>query len=278
MNPIYIVLIALGGFMALLFILYLFAIKTRVGNKDVDRLIAYKYAHRGFHGDGAEENSMTAYERAIEHGYGIEIDVRFSKEGELVVFHDETLTRVCGIDKRVADLTVAELKKLKLGNTEDTIPTFAELLEYVDGRVPLLIEIKQDMGEGDVASAAAEMLKDYKGDYLIQSFNPKAVAVFKKKLPNAVRGILSDNFFRDEERRKPVYFFLKNLMLNFLCRPDFVSFNYEEWNRAFTLRFVKRVFRAPLFAWTIRSRYGEKKAESLGFKGMIFENYESEVK
>ena len=278
MHPIYIVLIALGGFIALLFLTYLFAIKTRNGNKDMERLLDRKYAHRGFHGEGAEENSLTAYERAIERGYGIEIDIRFSKDGELVVFHDETLKRVCGIDKKVVDLTVAELKELKLGNTEDTIPTFAEFLKYINGRAPLLIEIKQDMGEGDVASAAAEVLKDYKGDYLIQSFNPKAVAVFKKKLPSAVRGILSDNFFREKERRKPLYFFLKNLMLNFLCRPDFVSFNHEEWERSFTLRFVKRVYGSTLFAWTVRSAEDEKKATALGFKGIIFENYESEAK
>ena len=276
MEPIFIVLIALGGAILALITLYLFAIKTRNGNKDMEKYIDFKYAHRGLHGEGAEENSLTAYERAIEKGYGIEIDIRFSRDGELVVFHDDTLKRVCGVDKRVSDLTVAELKELKLGNTEDTIPTFSELLKIIDGRVPLLIEIKQDMGEGNVAAAAVPLLKEYKGDFLIQSFNPMAVAVFKKEMPHVVRGILSDNYFRSKDRRKPIYFFLKNLMLNFLCRPDFVSFNHHEWKKSFTLRFVKSFYGSTLFAWTLRSEEEERAAKERGFKGMIFENYLSE--
>ena len=278
MHPVYIVLIALGGTGLLLLCLYLFAIKTRNGNKDMEKFLNYKYAHRGFHGEGAEENSFSAYERAIERGYGIEIDIRFSKDGSLVVFHDETLKRVCGVDKRVSDLTVSELKELRLGNTADTIPTLAELLSFIDGRAPLLIEIKQDVGEGNVAEAAVEALKSYKGDFLIQSFNPKAVAVFRKKMPHTVRGILSDNFFRDKSRRKPLYFLLKNLLLNFICRPDFVSFNHSEWKRSFTLRFARRVYGSTIFAWTLRSAEEEKNAKALGFSGLIFENYESEAK
>ena len=161
MNPGYIALISLGSLLALAFLIYLFAVKTRNGNGDMKKFLNYKYAHRGFHGEGAEENSFTAYERAIERGYGIEIDIRFSKEEELVVFHDATLERVCGVDKKVSDLTVAELKELRLGDTEDKIPTFSELLRFIDGRVPLLIEIKQDVGEGNVAAAAVKALKDY---------------------------------------------------------------------------------------------------------------------
>ena len=275
MSPVYIVLIALGALLLLHLALYLFAIKPRFNKKAVKPYLEYKYAHRGYHGEGAEENSETAFKRAIEKGYGIEIDVRFSRDGELMVFHDETLKRVCGIDKRVVDLTCAELKEIKLGKTEDTIPTFREVLELIDGRVPLLIEIKQDMGEGDVAHATADALKDYKGPFLIQSFNPLALATFKKKMPKAICGILSDNFMRDKERRKPLYLALKNLLLNFLCRPDFISFNHSEYKKSFTLRFVKRIYRATLFAWTVRSAEEEKIAKANGFKGIIFENYEA---
>ncbi|MBQ8392278.1 MAG: glycerophosphodiester phosphodiesterase [Clostridia bacterium] len=274
MEPIYIVLIAIGSVL-LLFILYLFAIKPRFNKKAVKPFLEYKYAHRGLHDDTAEENSVTAFERAIEKGYGIEIDVRFSKDGELMVFHDATLNRVCNIDKRVVDLTCAELKEIKLGKTEDTIPTFKEVLDLVNGTVPLLIEIKQDVGEGDVATATAEALENYKGDYMIQSFNPLAVATFKKKMPRVVRGILSDNYMRKKEMRKPLYFVLKNLLLNFLCRPDFVSFNHWEYKKSFTLRFVKRVFRPVLFAWTLRAAEEEKAANRNGFHGIIFEWYEA---
>ena len=119
MAPVYIVLIVLGALLLLHLALYLFAIKPRFNKKAVKPYLEYKYAHRGYHGEGAEENSETAFKRAIEKGYGIEIDVRFSSDGELMVFHDETLKRVCGIDKRVVDLTCAELKEIKLGKTEE---------------------------------------------------------------------------------------------------------------------------------------------------------------
>jgi glycerophosphoryl diester phosphodiesterase len=131
------------------------------------------------------------------------------------------------------------------------------------------------MGEGDVASATADALKDYKGPFLIQSFNPLAVAAFKKKMPKAIRGILSDNFMRDKERRKPLYFALKNLLLNFLCRPDFIAFNHEEIQNSFTVRFVKKLFKPTLFAWTVRSADDEKSAYNKGFDVIIFENFEA---
>ena len=275
MEPIYIVLIATGSVFLLLFLLYLFAIMPSFNKKAVKPFLEYKYAHRGLHTSDAEENSLTAFERAIKKGYGIEIDVRFSRDGELMVFHDATLSRVCGIDKRVVDLTAEELKKIKLGKTEDTIPTLREVLDLVCGRVPLLIEIKQEQGEGNVALATAEALKAYTGAFLIQSFNPLAVATFKKQMPKVVRGILSDNYFRDKSRRKPLYFFLKNLLLNFLCRPDFISFNHLEYKKSFTLRFVRRVFKPVLFAWTVRSSEEGKNASAKGFGGIIFENYEA---
>jgi len=102
-----------------------------------------------------------------------------------------------------------------------------------------------------------------------------AVATFKKKAPKTVRGILSDNYFRDKSRRKPLYFLLKNLLFNFLCRPDFISFNHWEYKKSFTLRFAKRLFNSTLFAWTVRSKDEETAAEKNGFKGIIFENYKA---
>ena len=275
MNPVYIVLIVVGALLLLVASLYLFAIKPRRKRKEMDKFKGWRYAHRGLHNEKASENSMTAFENAIKKGYGIEIDVRFSKDGELVVFHDETLKRVCGIDKRVVDLTVAELKEIKLGNTEDTIPTFKEFLEFVDGRAPLLIEIKQDQGEGNVAFGACQVLKEYKGDYMLQSFNPLAIKTVKRELPCAVRGILSDNYMRDEKRRGMLYRLLKNLMFNFLCRPDFIAFNHEEIQNSFTVRLVKRLFKPTLFAWTVRSADDEKSAYNKGFDVIIFENFEA---
>ena len=273
MNPIFIILISAGAFFVLGLFVYLFAVKPRGKRKETKKFFGVKYAHRGLHMEGVEENSMTAFKNAVEKGYGIELDVRFSKDGELVVFHDATLKRVCGVDKRVVDLTLSELKEINFGSTEETIPTFKEVLELVDGTVPLLVEIKQDMGEGDVATAACRMLKEYKGDYMIESFNPLAIMTVKKELPHIVRGILSDNYMRNKSMRKPLYILLKNLMFNFLCRPDFVAFNHCELERSFTVRLVKKLYDPPLFAWTVRSEEEEKRCYDKGFDGVIFEDY-----
>ena len=102
MNPIYIILIVIGSLLLLGLVLYLFAIKPRRKRKEAKKFLGVKYAHRGLHREGAEENSMTAFKNAVENGYGIELDVRFSKDGELVVFHDATLKRVCGVASSMA--------------------------------------------------------------------------------------------------------------------------------------------------------------------------------
>jgi hypothetical protein len=135
------------------------------------------------------------------------------------------------------------------------------------------VEIKQDMGEGDVATSACRMLKEYEGDYMIESFNPLAIRTVKRELPHIVRGILSDNYTRDKAMRKPLYRLLKNLLFNFLCRPDFVAFNHRELAHSFTVRLVKKLYCPPLFAWTVRSEEEEKRCYDKGFDGVIFEDY-----
>ena len=273
MDFVIIALSVILGIAVLSALLWLYMIFPGGKRQKMQRFVGVHYAHRGLHDESKAENSMSAFRAAKENGYGIELDVRLSKDGELVVFHDATLKRVCGLDQRVVDLTLSELKKIKLGTTEDTVPTLKEVLELVDGRVPLLVEIKQDMGEGDVATSACRMLKEYEGDYMIESFNPLAIRTVKKELPHIVRGILSDNYTRDKAMRKPLYRLLKNLLFNFLCRPDFVAFNHREFAHSFTVRLVKKLYHPPLFAWTVRSEEEEKRCYDNGFDGVIFENY-----
>ena len=115
--------------------------------KDIDEFISVKYAHRGLHDSEKAENSLSAFKAAVDHGFGIELDVRLSKDNKLVVFHDDTLDRICGREGKVRDFTAAELATFKLLNTNDGIPTFDQVLEVVDGKVPLLVEIKEDAND-----------------------------------------------------------------------------------------------------------------------------------
>ena len=253
-----------------LFLLYLFLIAPKK-TKDMEKYKSVMYAHRGLHDDTLAENSMSAFRAAVEAGYGIELDIRLSKDGELVVFHDDTLDRVCAREGNVIDFTADELAKFKLSGTEDGIPRFADVLSMVDGRVPLLVEIKETSGTA-VSQAACKMLAEYKGEFIVESFNPLSLRIVKENLPLISRGILSHRYLEQKKYRKPLFFLLQSLLLNFACRPAFIAYDHRHAS-AFGLRCVRFFFKAPTLAWTVRSAEEERIARENGFDGIIFENY-----
>ena len=208
-------------------------------------------AHRGLHNGaaGVPENSLPAYEAAIARGFGIEIDLHLTADGRLVSFHDDTLDRVCGVSGRPEAMTLSELRQLRLGDTDCVIPTLEEVLALVDGRVPLLIEYKSVGGNDDALCAAADaILRDYKGIYRIQSFYPLALRWYRKNRPDIARGQLS-SCFRKEPDRNAAKVLLGFLIVNFLTRPDFISYDHH-YPRAVGLR-VCRALGAETAAWTI---------------------------
>lgn len=241
------------------------------GRGDIDKYKKVKFAHRGLHGEGRAENSMSAFRAAIDAGFGIELDIRLSKDGELVVYHDDGLDRVVGREGLVRDFTADELAQMKLSGTEDTIPRFSDVLALVDGKVPLLVEIKEDAGDRTVSDAAALALAQYNGDYIVESFNPLSLGNIKKKLPAATRGILSHNYYAYEQYRKPLFFLLGALLFNRVCSPSFVAYDHHH-ARSVSLR-AAREMGAVTFAWTVRSAEEEKLAYENGFDSVIFENY-----
>jgi len=251
--------------------IYLFLIAP-LNKKDMKKYKNVMYAHRGLHNSERAENSMSAFRAAVDAGYGIELDVRLSKDGQLVVFHDDTLDRVCGREGKVINFTAAELADFKLSGTDDGVPLFADVLALVDGKVPLLVEIKEDPGVSAVSEATCAMLSTYSGDFVIESFNPLSLRTVWKKLPNVSRGILSHRYYAYEQYRKPLYFLLEALLLNFICRPAFIAYDHRH-AKAFGLRFVRSFFRVPTLAWTVRSAEEEKIARENRFDGIIFENY-----
>ena len=252
-------------------LIYLFLIAPK-NNKEMNRYKNVMYAHRGLHNDERAENSMSAFRAAVDRGYGIELDIRLSKDGKLVIFHDDTLDRVCGREGKVIDFTADELATFSLNGTSDGVPLFSDFLAMVDGRVPLLVEIKEDAGDSAVSRAACEMLASYKGDYIIESFNPLSLKTVKGLMPGKSRGILSHRYYAYEQYRKPLYFALQCLLLNFLCRPAFIAYDHRHAD-SFALRLCRKLFRVPTLAWTVRSAEDEAVARKNGFDGIIFENY-----
>ena len=270
-----IVSLSVIAFLLLSFCVYLFLIKTE-RREGMESLLLRRYAHRGLHNGTRAENSLSAFKAAVDAGYGIELDVRLSSDGELVVFHDDTLERVTDREGRVDSYTAKELSEIKLCDTGDGIPTFREVLELVDGKVPLLVELKEDAGKYGVTEKACEMLREYNGEYMIESFNPLALGRVRKLLPGTCRGILSQSFLKEKKYRTPTHFLLEILALNVVCRPHFVAFNIEHSGNA-ALRLTRRIFGVPTLAWTVRSEEQERKATQDGFVTTIFEGHEPTV-
>lgn len=213
-----------------LILIYLFMVAPRMIHR-ADRTPFYgtHYAHRGlFDNDSdAPENSLAAFQKAVDAGYGIELDVQLSKDNKLVVFHDASLKRMCGIDGKVWDYTLEELQQMKLANSNETIPTFEQFLEVVNGKVPFILEFKLDRAQTKVCELANEVLKNYTGPYCIESFHPLALIWYRKNRPDVLRGQLCEEFFRNETYKgKPLFMILPYLPFNFITRPDFIAYNH----------------------------------------------------
>jgi glycerophosphoryl diester phosphodiesterase len=193
-------------------------------------LSSAKIAHRAYHNEtqGIYENSLSAVDAAIAQGYAIECDVRLSQDGQVVVFHDETLERLTQGSGRVVDWTLRDLQTLTLGHSDDTIPTLKEVLERVNGKVPLLIEIKYDGDPKAWAQAVAEVLDDYTGPFAIQSFHPGVLNWFKTFRSHITRGQIA-SFFKDY-KGVPAWqrMMLKRFWLNFQSRPHFVHYEFHD--------------------------------------------------
>lgn len=220
-------------------------------------------AHRGLWGGEVIENSLTAYQAAMDKNYPIEIDLYLSSDGEIVCFHDENLYRMTGKNVKIYDRTLAKLKALSLKGTTEKIPTLREVLDLVCGKVPLLIEIK-DQPNDLIVDKTVEILKAYNGEFAVQSFNPFYIKKVKRLAPAFICGILGTN---EKERGNITNFVLKRLCFNFIIKPEFISYNKKG------LKYVKRKSKkTPVIAWTILN---EKERLSLPpfVKNIIFENF-----
>lgn len=267
---LYLILAVLAGLAALI----LFLIAPRLRRPDMSRLRC-DYAHRGLHGDGIPENSLPAFARATERGFGIELDVQLSSDGVIMVFHDGTLIRMTGREGKLCEYTCAELQTMHLGDSGEVIPTFDQVLDTVGGRVPLLIELKGESAGGNAAlcETLAARLDTYAGDFCIESFNPMLLRWFKRNRPDIVRGQLVTNTLRERpEGNRTVNFLLAHLMTNVLSRPDFVSYD-GRYAREWALRLNLRLFRAVPFVWTVRDKEYWRARHGQGIC-TIFEGFE----
>ncbi len=265
------------GFITILILIlcmaYLILIIPRFCKPDCGSLLNHYYAHRGLYNpkEGVPENSMSAFRLAVEKGFGIEADVRLSKDGIPVVFHDATLSRMCGLDRNICDLTLAQLKELSLGGTDERIPTFQEFLELVGGKVPLIVEIKMEKRDDRLPDAANCLLADYSGAYCIESFHPSALIWYRKHRPDVFRGQLCTNFNKENKRCSLPFFLLGKMLTNIASRPDFIAYNWK-YKNDLSRRLCCNFYHALPVAWTIRSQE-ELNLCRKDFRLFIFEGF-----
>ena len=266
----------------ILLLAYAWAIRPNLPRRDITPLMGVDYAHRGYwntNDPGEEnrpENSLAGFRAAVEHGYGIELDVHRTRDGALVVHHDDSLKRLTGVDKQIARCTMKEVRACRLPNGEP-IPTFDEVLKVVAGRVPLIVELKVENGNQDLLSRAVyDRMKRYNGPWCMESFMPGAVKWFRQNAPEVIRGQLA---FDHAGTGKTAFLFWRNIgiasmLQNFASRPDFVAFEAKsvKWH---TLSIhLLRLMKPWFVAWTVRSQEDMDKQRGK-WDLQIFEKFEA---
>ena len=258
----------------MLLVVYLFLIMPNTFKSgDMSVFKNFYFAHRGLHrGREIPENSLAAFSQAMDNNYGIELDVQLTKDRIPVVFHDYSLKRICDLDKMIYDLDYKQIRNLRLFNSDEKIPHLKEVLELVNGKVPLIIELKTETKDITLCEIVTPYLDEYKGVFCIESFNPLALRWFKRNRPQIIRGQLSSDFVKDGEKGdKRLYFLLKHLLLNFLSKPDFIAYNYL-YRKAPSFVIIKILFNTPTVGWTIGSQEVLADIEK-NFDIFIFENF-----
>lgn len=232
-------------------LLYLFVLLNPGSKKKVNYPNEFfsDYAHRGLHDAATPENSVAAFKKAVDAGFGIELDVQLSSDGEVMVFHDYTLDRMIGIQGKLSEAPADELHRLKLNGTDETIPYLKQVLELVNGKVSLLVELKGENTNTELCNKVSELMKDYKGYYTVESFNPLLIHSYKKCSPDTLCGLLITKVTKDRGFN-PLNLILDCMALNCITKPDFIAYDHR-YNKL-SVSLCRNIYHLPEMSWTIR--------------------------
>ncbi len=233
-------------------------------------LVARPVAHRGLHSVHAPENTLAAFDAAIEAGLPIELDVQLTADDEMVVHHDTDLARLSDRPERIRELTVEQLRDIRIAGTDQHPPTLTETLDFIDGRVPVLVEIKAGDHRYLRAAATFSALGDYSGPLAVQSFDPFIVGWFYRNAPEVVRGQLAGSLADVRSMSWGTRLLLQNLAFTTVSRPHYVGYEF-----GFTTKRRSWLIRRkwPLLLWTITTRRDMDRALTLG-DNVIFEGFD----
>ena len=257
----------------IIFIMFVFIFLTYAPSERIRKVdwLAGHYAHRGLYrfDQTIPENSFTAFQNAIDHHYGIELDLQSTKDGVVMVFHDDSLKRLCGIDRNLEEMNYDEVKSLRLSETDQLIPRFIDVLTQVNGQAVLIIEIKTTQRRTETVKQVMKLTEEYNGKFVLCSFDPLILYELKSHYPKVLRGQLTYSY--KDETNKPFWlrFMLRNCMFNFLNRPDYISIRYDQLNLSYRLN---RILKAFGFGWPLASQAEEDLVKNQ-FEVIIFEHY-----
>lgn len=244
-------------------------------------LVNQHIAHRGFFNyTDAPENSLKAFQRAIDKNFAIELDVHLLSDGTVAVFHDSELSRVTGKDGYIENLTAKDLKNCFLQGSNQTIPTLKEVFDLVKGKVPIMIEIKSTSSAvGKLEEALLNVMKEYKGDVAVQSFNPFSIEWFSKNAPQYWRGILSSYFAKDTPGRPKsalVRGLLKRLTFFKRAKPHFINYDLRHLPNRYVNKIIKKHSDIPLLGWVVYNQEQYLTAVQL-VDNVVFQDFEPKI-
>lgn len=240
-------------------------------SRSISEILPFDYAHRGLWGPTAPENTLPAFEAAVQAGYGIELDVQLTKDHEVAVFHDNDLYRCCGIHADIHQITLQDAQQYKVCGSSQSIPSLSDVLQCIDGQVPVILEIKTCRDIYLLCQKTADLLEKYHGAFCIESFNPMAVRWFRIHRPGWIRGQLVFSIYGKKYAKKPAYFLLASLLQNVLGRPDFLACDVEA-DRGISISIVKHLFHPWTMGWTVRSQQDYARCSGQ-FDLIIFESF-----
>lgn len=268
-----------GGLVLFLVLLYgFFIVPRRAGKEQRAPFSGLMAAHRGLYekDQSVPENSLEAFSRAANAGYGVELDVQLSKDGQVVVFHDDTVDRMTDRKGRVDSFTLSELQAMPLKGTEHRVPLFTDVMAVLDGVSPTIVELKSTKNYPELCEKTLAILRTLKGPYCVESFDPHIVRWFKKNAPDILRGQLTESFSNWRNGGATLWqaFLMHTLCFNFLTRPQFIAFGRGHRPLCW---FLGRAFGAMTVYWTERPDSDHAWLEKR-YDCRIFEHYRPETR
>ena len=230
-------------------------------------------AHRGLYNNEIPENSISAFKNAVDKGFSVELDIRLTKDCKMVVFHDSNLKRMCGVDAEISDFTYEQLKAFSLGNSDEKIPLLSDVLKVIDGKVPVLAELKGGYAFWELEKRVYHILKQYNGDYAVESFNPLSMLWFRIFAPEIKRGQLISEFKNKLDKNYILRkISSKPFIWKLISKPDFVAADLR--SISMEQLFASLDMGADFITWTANSDELIDAAEQFS-KTVIIENTES---